>query len=108
MFKNHDQTQCVAPPQLPHRIQGRLHGFPQAAGSLSITDLVADLQKEGMEIKAETAVDIITRFNRKAAERVLSGYNVNTGLVYIPLPLPIVAGCICTELLKFEIGFLIH
>ena len=56
---------------------------PQAAGSLNITDLVADLQKEGMEIKAETAVDIITRFNRKAAERVLSGYNVNTGLVYM-------------------------
>lgn len=56
---------------------------PQAAGSLNITDLVADLQREGMEIKAETAVDIITRFNRKAAERVLSGYNVNTGLVYM-------------------------
>jgi hypothetical protein len=63
--------------------KGDFIAVPQAAGSINVTDLVADLQQEGMEIKAETAVDIITRFNRKAAERVLSGYNVNTGLVYM-------------------------
>ncbi|MEE3725585.1 DUF4469 domain-containing protein, partial [Riemerella anatipestifer] len=39
--------------------------------------------KEGMEIQTETAVDIITRFNRKASELVLNGYSVNTGLVYM-------------------------
>lgn len=56
---------------------------PVTNGSLTIADIVRDLQREGMEIKAETAVDIITRFNRKVAERVLGGYNVNTGLVYM-------------------------
>lgn len=56
---------------------------PVTNGSLTIADIVKDLQNEGMEIKAETAIDIITRFNRKVAERVLGGYNVNTGLVYM-------------------------
>lgn len=56
---------------------------PVTNGSLTIADIVKDLQREGMEIKAETATDIVTRFNRKAAERVLGGYNVNTGLVYM-------------------------
>ena len=39
--------------------------------------------KEGVELKRETIVDVITRFNRKSADMVLSGYNVNTGLVYM-------------------------
>ena len=56
---------------------------PQPHGSLNIPDIVKELLKEGMEIKAETAIDIITRTNRKVAEKVLQGYNVNTGLVYM-------------------------
>lgn len=56
---------------------------PVTNGSLTVADIVNDLRNEGMEIKAETATDIIARFNRKAAERVLGGYNVNTGLVYM-------------------------
>ncbi|MDY3521050.1 DNA-binding domain-containing protein [Riemerella anatipestifer] len=56
---------------------------PLLGGSLGITEIVEALKKEGMEIKTETAVDIITRFNRKASELVLNGYSVNTGLVYM-------------------------
>lgn len=56
---------------------------PQTLGSLTISDLVKELQKEGMEIRPETAIDIITRFNRKTAERVVQGYTINTGLVYM-------------------------
>jgi hypothetical protein len=56
---------------------------PVTNGSRTAADIVNDLKEEGMEIKTETAVDIITRFNRKVAERVVQGYNVNTGLVYI-------------------------
>ncbi|MDY3364377.1 DNA-binding domain-containing protein [Riemerella anatipestifer] len=56
---------------------------PLSAGSLGITEIIDALKKEGMEIKTETAVDIITRFNRKASELVLNGYSVNTGLVYM-------------------------
>lgn len=62
---------------------------PVTNGSLTVADIVNDLKDEGMEIKTETATDIITRFNRKAAERVLGGYNVNTGLVYMR---PVVKG----------------
>ncbi|MDY3318028.1 DNA-binding domain-containing protein [Riemerella anatipestifer] len=56
---------------------------PLLGGSLGITEIIEALKKEGMEIKTETAVDIITRFNRKASELVLNGYSVNTGLVYM-------------------------
>ncbi|MDR7795369.1 DUF4469 domain-containing protein, partial [Riemerella anatipestifer] len=52
-------------------------------GSLGITEIIEALKKEGMEIQTETAIDIITRFNRKASELVLNGYSVNTGLVYM-------------------------
>ena len=59
------------------------------SGSIGVSDIVDELQKEGMEIKRETVIDIISRFNRKAADLVLSGYNVNTGLVYMR---PVVKG----------------
>jgi hypothetical protein len=52
-------------------------------GSITMQDIVKELANEGMEVKTETAIDILTRFNRKTAELVLSGYNVNTGLVYM-------------------------
>lgn len=52
-------------------------------GSVGINTIVDELQNEGMELKCETVIDIISRFNRKAADLVLSGYNVNTGLVYM-------------------------
>ena len=56
-------------------------GVPASVGSISIAEIVAELKKEGMEIKEETAIDIISRFNRKSTELVLQGYVVNTGLV---------------------------
>ncbi len=52
-------------------------------GSIDVEAIVDELVREGMELKRETVVDIVTRYNRKAAELVLSGYNVNTGLVYM-------------------------
>lgn len=55
----------------------------QSKGSVGISDIIDELVNEGMEIKRETVIDIISRFNRKAADLVLSGYNVNTGLVYM-------------------------
>lgn len=55
----------------------------QSKGSVTVADIVDELENEGMEIKRETVIDIITRFNRKAADMVLTGYNVNTGLVYM-------------------------
>ena len=54
---------------------------PDLNGTYNVRSIVDALQMEGMEIQAETAVDIITRFNRKAAEFVTGGYSVNTGLV---------------------------
>lgn len=54
---------------------------PVMAGSIGVAEIVTALIKEGMEIKEETAIDIISRFNRKTAEMVVSGYSINTGLV---------------------------
>jgi len=50
-------------------------------GNINTTDIVDELLKEGVSIDRDTMIDIITRFNRKSADLVLSGYNVNTGLV---------------------------
>jgi hypothetical protein len=57
--------------------------------SVGVAEVVDELVSEGMEIKRETAIDIITRFNRKSAELVVSGHNVNTGLVYMR---PVITG----------------
>lgn len=54
-----------------------------SSGSVGVQDVIDELVKEGVELKRETIVDVITRFNRKSADMVLSGYNVNTGLVYM-------------------------
>lgn len=56
---------------------------PVIVGSIGITEIIDELKKEGMEIKTETAVDILTRFNRKVKDFVQMGFSVNTGLVYI-------------------------
>jgi len=50
-------------------------------GNINTADIVNELLKEGVSIDRDTMIDIITRFNRKSADLVLSGYNVNTGLV---------------------------
>jgi hypothetical protein len=52
-------------------------------GSVGVTNIIDEMVNEGMELKRETVLDIITRYNRTAADMVLSGYNVNTGLVYM-------------------------
>ncbi|MFT3739252.1 MAG: DNA-binding domain-containing protein [Breznakibacter sp.] len=56
---------------------------PVTVGSVGVTGIVDELEKEGMELKRETVIDVVTRFNRKAAELLVSGHNVNTGLVYM-------------------------
>lgn len=52
-------------------------------GKVNIEEIVGELISEGMEIKRETVIDIVSRFNRKCIDLALSGYNVNTGLVYL-------------------------
>jgi hypothetical protein len=49
-------------------------------GNMGISDILDELIKEGSEMNKETMLDILTRFNKKSADMVLSGYNVNTGL----------------------------
>jgi len=58
-------------------------------GNMDITDIIDELLKEGTELNREEMIDIVTRFNRKSAELVLTGYNVNTGLVKMS---PIIKG----------------
>ena len=53
----------------------------ESFGSIAPKGLISELAAEGMELKAETVLDVITRYNRKCIEMVLRGYNVNTGLV---------------------------
>ena len=50
-------------------------------GNLNISNILDELQKEGMEMNREIAIDLITKFNCKAAELAMTGNNVNTGLV---------------------------
>jgi len=57
----------------------------ESYGSIDPAGIVKELVAEGMEIKPETALDIVTRYNRKCAEMTFRGYNVNTGLVLMRL-----------------------
>jgi hypothetical protein len=57
----------------------------ESFGSAGPKEIIKELVEEGMEIKPETALDIVTRYNRKCAELTFRGYNVNTGLVLMRL-----------------------
>jgi len=50
-------------------------------GNMGMTNIVDELLEDGVAVNREVILDIITRYNRKAADLALSGYNVNTGLV---------------------------
>jgi hypothetical protein len=55
-------------------------GIVESYGSVNTVDLVDEMANDGMEIKKETAIDIVTRFFNKCSDKVLSGYSVNTPL----------------------------
>lgn len=57
--------------------------------SITLTDILEELEKEGLDVDKKTALDIITRFNQKVAQEVFSGKNVSTGLVNIS---PVIKG----------------
>ena len=61
----------------------------ESFGSIAPNGIISALAAEGMELKAETVLDVVTRYNRKCIEYVLRGYNVNTGIV---LMRPVVKG----------------
>jgi hypothetical protein len=52
-------------------------------GSIGVDQIIDEIINDGIELKRETLLSAVTRFNSKAASMVLSGYNVNTGLVYM-------------------------
>jgi hypothetical protein len=52
-------------------------------GSIAPNGIIAELAAEGMELKPETVLDVVTRYNRKCIDFVLRGYNVSTGIVYM-------------------------
>lgn len=58
-------------------------------GSVGKKELIDDVIAEGTEYKRETVEDIVNRYNRCSANRVLNGWNVDTGLVYMR---PVVTG----------------
>jgi hypothetical protein len=58
-------------------------------GHVKLEDIVEALVEEGTEFARETLVDIIGRYNRMSAKLAVSGYDVDTGLVYLR---PVVRG----------------
>ncbi|MFZ4724904.1 MAG: DNA-binding domain-containing protein [Paludibacter sp.] len=50
-------------------------------GSMNAENIIDELLNEGLEINRASALNIISRFNQKTSDLLLSGYNVNTGLV---------------------------
>ena len=58
-------------------------------GSINPEGLIGLIIKDGIELNAATLLDVITRYNAKAAEQAAQGVNVNTGLVYLR---PVVKG----------------
>lgn len=50
------------------------------AGDLHSDDIINEIIKDGLAIDREIMLEVIKQFNLKVAEKVLSGYSVNTGL----------------------------
>ena len=53
----------------------------ESFGSVTPEGIIKELVAEGLELKTETVLDVVQRYNRKCAELLLRGYNVNTGIV---------------------------
>ncbi|HET7733157.1 MAG TPA: DNA-binding domain-containing protein [Paludibacter sp.] len=51
------------------------------AASLHTSDIINEIIKDGLLVDREIALEIIKRFNNKAAEKLLLGYGENTGVV---------------------------
>ncbi|GHV63920.1 hypothetical protein FACS1894199_00940 [Bacteroidia bacterium] len=58
-------------------------------GSINKKGLLDVIKADGLELSIETLDDVITRYNRYAARYAASGWNVDTGLVYLR---PIITG----------------
>ncbi len=50
-------------------------------GNIGLSEIIDEMIKEDKEINKETAFKILNAFNSKAADLVISGYNVDTNLV---------------------------
>ncbi|MDR1895454.1 MAG: DUF4469 domain-containing protein [Prevotellaceae bacterium] len=58
-------------------------------GSINQAGLIESIREEGIELAPETLNDVITRYNRHAARYAVSGWNVDSGLVYLR---PVITG----------------
>ncbi|MDD4993152.1 MAG: DNA-binding domain-containing protein [Paludibacter sp.] len=58
-----------------------LYAQVSSEGKVGVTEIVDEIMKDGLDINREQVLDIINRFNQKSAEMVVTGHNVNTGLV---------------------------
>jgi hypothetical protein len=52
-------------------------------GSITEDDLIDEIMSEGIELKRDTVKSVVTRYNNKVIDKVLSGYNVNAGITYL-------------------------
>ena len=50
-------------------------------GSMDMENIIDELLNDGYEINRQMALDLLTKFNNKVSKMVLSGFNVNTGLI---------------------------
>jgi hypothetical protein len=58
-------------------------------GNIGITEIVDELITENNDLSREAAINLINSFNQKVAEKVVSGYQVNSGLVRLS---PVIKG----------------
>jgi len=58
-------------------------------GNIGISEIVDELIVENSELNREVAIKLINSFNQKVAEKVVSGYQVNSGLVRLS---PVIKG----------------
>ncbi|MDR1097245.1 MAG: DUF4469 domain-containing protein, partial [Tannerella sp.] len=55
----------------------------ESFGSVNLEEIIEALRADGMELKPETVLDVVTRFNKKCIDLALNGHTVSTGLVYM-------------------------
>jgi len=58
-----------------------LYAQVSTEGKIGVSEIIDEIMKDGLDMNRELVLDIINRFNQKSAEMVVTGHNVNTGLV---------------------------
>lgn len=58
-------------------------GMLSSMGNIDMSGILDEIVEDGIEVKRDTLESSVKRFHNKVLDKLFSGFNVNTGLVYM-------------------------